>query len=174
MTVDQINALTVIFTGQTYPLNAPPVQEDYFDALEAIRHYRDSNIMTRIHNVSTPSWVDLPYTISTNYWSTYMMILHSYITHITESPVERARRPFYIHATVYFPYEVFLHSNNRYIIYLMFLKMTPTIFFRCVDLFRFRFFFIATSTVIDSIEFANIRYSNDWSEPFYYDVIIEQ
>jgi hypothetical protein len=174
MSVDQINALTVIFTGQSYPLNVAPLQEDFFDTLTAIRSYRESNIISRIHNVSTHSWRDLPYTIRPDYWSTYMMILNSYITHIIESPVERARRQFYIRATVYFPFDVILNVNNRYIIYLMFLKMTPTIFFRCVDSFRFRFFFVATNTVNDSIEFVNIRYSNDWSEPFYYDVIIEQ
>jgi hypothetical protein len=155
-------------------LDRVPDQNDFLEARSAIQSYRESDIFFRIHNSSTRSWVDLPYTITDNYWHHYLAVLNHFITEILHAPPERTPRQVYIHCTVYLPFNVILHANNRYIIYLMFLKLTPTAFFRCVSSFRFRFFFIATSTLNASIEFARIRYSDEWSEPFYYDVVIEQ
>lgn len=151
-----------------------PNETELINARNSIFAYMESDIVTRVHNSQSSSWEILPYTIGNNFWYSYLAILNSFIMNIQQSPQERIPRPLYIHATVYLPFNTILHSVTRYQIYLMFLKITPTSIFRCMRLFRFRFFFIATNTLLDSIEFASLRYSDEWSEPFYYDVVIEQ
>ena len=174
LTVNHLNALAVIFTGQLYPLGRMPIENDFLEAHNSIVSYRESDIFCRIHNSLTPSWEVLPYAVSHTAWQYYLAVLHSFIEESRHSPTERTPRQLYIHCTVYLPFNVILHANTRYQIYLMFLKLTPIAIFSCISSFRFRFFFIATSTLNASIEFARIRYSDEWSEPFYYDVVIEQ
>lgn len=158
LNVTQLNALSVIFTGQIYPIDRPPPNETELRAAQrGIEALRKARTIYGIHNSLTPSWQILPYHIDTFTWSWYQRVMCDFLEEVIASPQERQPLPLYIHCSVYFPANVSLQSVNRYQIYLMFLRNTPTDLYKCVQTFRFRLYFIATSLVQTVFNLINLH-----------------
>ena len=81
----------------------------------------------------------------------------------------------YIHASVVCPFSVIHHAMFRYQMYEFFKFNTPPEFYACIHSIKFRLFFMSTTALPrQEIFVEHLRYSTDYSEPMYYDLISEQ
>ena len=81
-----------------------------------------------------------------------------------------------IHASVVCPFSVIHHAMFRYQMYdFFFMFHTSAELYACIHSIKFRLFFMSTTAVPrQEIFVENLRYSTEYTEPMYYDLVSEQ
>ena len=149
------------------------MEANYTRTEGAIWFYRDIGRPFHTHE-RAESWHYVPFPINPTTWFTYYVLLRDSVMFLrnqefTETPTV------YIHASVVWPFSVIHHAMFRYQMKDLFHFNTPSELYACIRCIRYRLFFMSTTSVPRQEIFAeHLGYSTEYSNPFYFDLAMEQ